>query len=187
MTLDRYARPIARSETLDGRVSSGTDTDPLDLDAQKVFDKLDILLAVFGERLESGAFRDVGLPTGEGDVFDFDVAEQVEVGWEAGNKASRRGSGSAPDLDGKIRVKARVRGLTREAFDLFPIELVLGGDLDLLEPVENVELGQVERGVSVDHGRVTHDDEVEPTASTPSTGSDSPLSADLLELNADVL
>jgi hypothetical protein len=77
--------------------------------------------------------------------------------------------------------------LTRETFDLLPINLVTRGDLDLLEPIEHVELGQVERGVPVDHGRITHDDEIEPTRPPPSTGRDTPLGADFLQLNTNVL
>lgn len=82
--------------------------------------------------------------------------------------------------------KRRIR-LTREPFDLLSVNLVTRGDLDLLEPIEHVELGQVERGVPVDHGRITHDDEVEPTRPPPSTGRDTPFRANFLQLNANVL
>jgi hypothetical protein len=75
----------------------------------------------------------------------------------------------------------------RESFNLFTLEGVLGGDLDLLESIEDVELGQVQRGIAVDHGRVPHDDQIEPSTSPSTTGSDTPFSPDFLELNTNVL
>lgn len=65
--------------------------------------------------------------------------------------------------------------LTREAFELLTVQDVFCSDLDLLETIENIELGQVQRGVTVDHGRVLEHDEIEPTAATTTTGSDAPF------------
>jgi hypothetical protein len=69
-------------ETLDRRVPSRSNPDPFDLDPEEVLDKLDILLTVLGQGFESGAFRNVGFPPGEGCVFDVDLGEEVKVGYE---------------------------------------------------------------------------------------------------------
>jgi hypothetical protein len=74
-----------------------------------------------------------------------------------------------------------VRVLTWEALDLDTVKLVAGSDLDLLETVQNIKLGQVQFGIAVDHGRVPHDDQIEPTASPPSTSGGSPLGTNLLQ------
>lgn len=56
--------------------------DPFDLDPEEVLDELDVLLTVLGQGFESGAFRNVGFPPGEGGVLDFDLGEEVKVGYE---------------------------------------------------------------------------------------------------------
>lgn len=173
-------------ETLDRRVPCRSNPDPLDLDPEEVLDKLDVLLTVLGQGFESGAFRNVGFPPGEGSVFDFDLGEEVKVGYET---ESEQTAGYRISINAEVEQtnkKERIR-LTREPFDLLPINLVTRGDLDLLEPIEHVELGQVERGVPVDHGRITHDDEIEPTRPPPSTGRDTPFGTDFLQLDANVL
>ena len=76
---------------------------------------------------------------------------------------------------------------TRETFELLAIQQVLGSDLDLLELVQDVELGQVERSVAVDQSRVLHDDQIEPTASSASSSRSTVLGSNLLEVDTDVL
>lgn len=71
-------------------------------------------------------------------------------------------------------------GLTREPSNLLPVQLVGNSDLDLLESVENVELGEVEGVVTVDGVRVLEDDEIEPSTTTTSTGGGSVLGSNLL-------
>jgi len=69
-----------RSKTFNSRVTSGSDTDPFHLDVEEVLDELDVFLTVLGQRLKGRAFRDVGFPTREGDVFYLDLGEEVEIG-----------------------------------------------------------------------------------------------------------
>jgi hypothetical protein len=83
-----------------------------------------------------------------------------------------------------MHVKAK---RTRETFKLLALEHILGGDLNLLQLIQNVELGQVERSVSVDHVGILHDDQIEPTASSSSTSRGAVFSSDFLEVNSDVL
>jgi hypothetical protein len=47
---------------------------------------------------------------------------------------------------------------------------------------ERIHLGQVERVVAVDQARMTHDDQVKPTASPPSASSHTILPSDLLQV-----
>jgi hypothetical protein len=56
-------------------VPSRSNPDPFDLDPEEVLDKLDVLLTVFRQGFEGGAFRNVGFPPGEGGVFDFNLGE----------------------------------------------------------------------------------------------------------------
>lgn len=106
--------------TLDSRMPGRANTDPLDLDAEVLFDKLYILLAVDGQLLKRGAFGDIAFPTLERRVLDLDLGQQVQIGGEV--------------------------------VEVLAVERVLCSDLDFLEPIENVELGEVEGGVPVDHG-----------------------------------
>jgi hypothetical protein len=75
--------------------------------------------------------------------------------------------------------------LTWEAVDLHAVNLVARSNLDLLKAVEDVELGEVERSVPIDHGRVTHDHEVEPTTTPSASGDGTVLGTNLLEGLAD--
>lgn len=58
-------------------------------------------------------------------------------------------------------------------------------DLELVEIIEDIELGKVERGVVVASVRVLEDDEIEPSATALATGCDTDFVADLLELFTD--
>lgn len=74
-----------------------------------------------------------------------------------------------------------------ETLDLLAVQDVLGGDLDFLKLVEDIQFGQVQTGVTVNEGRVSHDDQVEPTTTTSSTSGDTPLGSDFLQVNTDVV
>lgn len=69
-----------------------------------------------------------------------------------------------------------------EGFERFTIEEIFGTNLDRFEVVENIEFGQVERGVAVDQCRVLHDDEIQPSASTSSTSCDTELGSYFLKV-----
>jgi len=62
-----------------------------------------------------------------------------------------------------------------------------GRDLELVEVVEDIELGEVERGVVVASMRVLENDKVEPSAAALATGCDADFVTDLLELLAELV
>ena len=159
-------------EQLDTALASGTDANVLNLDTEEVLDEAAVLLTCLGELFELGALCNVGLPAGEGLVHDFDLGKTVKVGCLLANPSYH-----------PICIKLK---LTREAVNLDTVQLVPNSHLDLFEPVQNIELGQVETGVAVDHGRVLHDDQVQPTTATTTAGSGTVLSTDLLEGVADI-
>lgn len=76
---------------------------------------------------------------------------------------------------------------TRETDDLLPVNEVLDADLDLRERVEDVEFGEVEAVVAINHGRVFHHDEVKPPATSAAPSRGSPFSADFLEVDTGFL
>lgn len=71
--------------------------------------------------------------------------------------------------------------LTRETFNLNAINLVASGDLDLFEAVKNIKFGKVETSVTIDHGGVLHNDQVEPSTSPSSASDGTVLGTDLLQ------
>jgi len=76
---------------------------------------------------------------------------------------------------------------TREPEELLPVDEVLYPDLDLLQLIEDVELGEVQDIISIDTVRVTEHDEVEP-ATTATTACRRPVFAPyFLEVRANVL
>jgi hypothetical protein len=46
-----------------------------------LFNEFYIFLAILGEIFVTGDFFDRRLPTGEGDILDFDFGEEFQVGW----------------------------------------------------------------------------------------------------------
>ena len=68
-----------------------------------------------------------------------------------------------------------MKRLTREPFKLFSINGILDSDLDLLKVVQDVKLGEVKCVVAVDEGRVLHNDEIEPAATSTTTCCDTKL------------
>jgi len=77
-------------------------------------------------------------------------------------------------------------GRTWETRDLVTVNLVSDSYLDFLKAVKHIKLGQVQFGVAVDHGRVFHDDQVQPSTSPSSSGSGTPFSTDLLQGSSDL-
>lgn len=75
-------------------------------------------------------------------------------------------------------------GVGREAFQFLAVDGVFGSDLELIEVVEDVELGEVDGGVVVAGVRVLYDDEIEPAAAALAACCDTDFVADLLELLA---
>ena len=77
----------------------------------------------------------------------------------------------------------------REVLDLLTSlgVLVGNGNLDGLEGVEDIELGEVKGSVVVDGSRVLEDNKIEPAATTLATGADTPLATNLLELGTGLL
>lgn len=90
----------------------------------------------------------VALPAGQSDVLDLDLLEDLGVG--------RVGVGQA----GSVR------------------EDIGNCDLDLVKVVQDVQLGQVQRGVVVDRLGVAAEDEIEPAAATTTAGSNAEFPAD---------
>lgn len=124
-------------------VASRARADPLHGNtAEALLDELDVLFRVLGEVLVLGGAHGVALPAGEGGVLDSDRVENVGVG--------------------------RVRGIETGAVG----EDVSDADLDLVEVVQDIELGQIEGGVVVDGGGVAAEDEIEPAAATAAAGGD---------------
>jgi hypothetical protein len=80
-----------------------------------------------------------------------------------------------------VRTKISMEGHTWETRDLDTVELVPDSYLDFLKAIKNVQLGQVQFGVTVDHGRVPHDDQIEPSTSPPPSSSCTPFSTDFLQ------
>ena len=57
-----------------------------------------------------------------------------------------------------------IGGMGRKIIIMFAVERVSHADLDLFEPVENVELGQRDAGDPADGGGLAHKHGIEPTA-----------------------
>jgi len=87
-------------------------------------------------------------------------------------------AGQGVVLDGHVVQHGEVGG---EAGDLLAVVLVRGGDLDLVEVVQNVELGEVDGVVPVDRVGVLDEDQVEPSAAALATSGHTELAADLLK------
>jgi hypothetical protein len=78
-------------------------------------------------------------------------------------------------------------GVRGETIELLALVRVCSCNLELLEVVEDVELGEVEGGVVVASVRVLHDDKIEPSATAFATCCNTDLVSDLLELLADLV
>ncbi|KAI6763110.1 hypothetical protein HG530_009090 [Fusarium avenaceum] len=72
--------------------------------------------------------------------------------------------------------------IRRVVAQLLSVDLVGNGDLDRVEIVQDIELGEVQSRVVVDRSAVLDNHEVEPSASASSASRCSPFSANLLEL-----
>jgi hypothetical protein len=72
----------------------------------------------------------------------------------------------------------------RETLQFLSLVGVADGDLDLVEVVEDIEFGQVQRRVAVDLVGVLDDDEIEPAAAAAAAGGYAEFAADFLEFCA---
>jgi hypothetical protein len=64
---------------------------------------------------------------------------------------------------------------------------VFHSDFDFGEIIQDVELREVKTIVTIDKTRMFHDYQVQPSAASPPPSSRTILTADFLEMNADVL
>lgn len=108
------------------------------------------------------------------------LAGQVVVALRAGGGLLPSGQGLVVDLDLGQHI-----GIRGEAVELLAVVRVGSCDLELVEVVEDIELGEVERGVVVASVRVLEDDKVEPSAAAFAAGCDADFVTDLLELLAE--
>lgn len=76
---------------------------------------------------------------------------------------------------------------TRESGEFLPIDEVFDRNLDLLEIVQYVKLGEVEGIVAIDEARVLQYDKVKPTATPTPSGSNAELASNFLEVNSNIL
>lgn len=162
-----------------------SDTYPLDADTQELFDKLYVCPARLWQLLELRRFRNVALPAGQGRVLDFYLRQQFQVGWQ---KSSRDPTAEQGDLISVFSKDSLLfPALTREASELFAVADIARGDLDLLEVVQHVQLGQVDARVPVDQRRVAQHNKVQPATSPSPAGRRAVLGPDLLHVLANVL
>lgn len=134
---------------------SGTGTDPLNRDiADLALDELDVCLRIGRQVLVAGHAHGVGLPARKGGILDLDLVDNVGVG--------REGEGGAGAVG----------------------EDVGDANLDLVKVIQDIELGEVERGVVVDGVGVAGKDEIEPATATTTTGGHAEFPAHALQLVA---
>lgn len=122
-----------------------------------LLDEFDISSCVFRQVVILRRTHRVALPARQCNILNLELLDDVRVGRERVVDASA--------------VRQDIRNT----------------DLDLIEVVENVELGEVQRGVMVDCLRVAREDEVEPTAATTAASRDAKLLTGLLELLANLV
>lgn len=135
-----------------------TSANVLDRDTTKtLLDVLDIGPCVFRQVLILCDTHCVALPARQRDILNLELLDDVRISRE------------------RVVATRAVRQDVRNT------------DLDLIKVVQNIQLGEVQRGVVVDRLRVTRKDEVEPTAATTTAGRDSELSTDFLEFLANLV
>lgn len=80
---ESFARHCIALENLDRALPSGSDTNPLHLDTEEVFNVVNVLFAVLGKLVKVGDLADIRLPSGQGLVDDLDFRQALEVGLNA--------------------------------------------------------------------------------------------------------
>lgn len=70
----------------------------------------------------------------------------------------------------------------RESVEWLAIDQVGGSNLNNRQLIQNVELGNVETGVAVDHARILDNDHIKPTASSLASGSDAKFETNALKI-----
>ena len=95
----------------------------------------------------------------------------------------------APSLDGFVdRLDSRLGVLAgRQIIDLAPIQSISDADLDLIETVQDVELGQRQALDAARSHRLAHQNRVEPAAASRPAGHDAEFLATLAERSADLV
>lgn len=136
----------------------GTGTDPLHgHTTQLALNELDVRARIGRQILPPGHAHRVALPPRQSDVLDLYLLQDVGVS----------------------RVRVLVAGAVGQD--------VRDRDLDLVEVVEDVELGQVQGRVVVDGVGVAGQDEVEPAAPATAAGRDAEFLTHALQLVADLV
>ena len=130
------------------------------------------------ERMATGA-PDQFLDTAH--IFDR-LARQIDPGTGARGRLRPAFEGFKDGLDAGLAAFAR-----RQMVDLAPVELVADADLDLLEAVENVELGERDAVDAARLDRLAHKNRIEPAAAALASGDDAELAALLADAGADLV
>lgn len=139
-------------------VTTRAHTNPGNWGLEELLDPVEVSLGLRRELLEGPSIRNALLPAGEGLVDRLDVVESVN---RAGHETVRKNLAGA-------------------------LALVRNTDLDLLELVKAVELGNVDGCVAVNHARVLHQSSIKPSAAALAAGGDSNLASDLLQVSSDL-
>lgn len=79
------------------------------------------------------------------------------------------------------------RQVSREGFERLAIDQVGCGNLDDRQLVQDIELGDVKTSVAIDHAGILDNNQIEPAASSLSSGSDTELETNTLEILASFL
>jgi len=134
---------------------SRTGTDPLNGNvANLTLDELDISAGVGGQVFVAGHAHGVGFPARKSGILDLDLVDDVGIRGEGESSAGAIGKN------------------------------VGDANLDLIEVIQDIELGEVERSVVVNGVGVAGEDQIEPAATTTTTGCHAKFPADLLKLVA---
>src|SRR5580704_13516389 len=115
------------------------------------------------------------------DVFDG-LGRQFGPRARAGGFLLPAGDGFVDRLHARLGVLAR-----RQIIDLLAVEPIADADLDLLEAVEDVELGQSEAADAAGAHRLAHQHGVEPATAPRPAGDDAEFLAALAERLADLV
>lgn len=117
----------------------------------------------------------------EGDVL-LGVLGQLGVFGDLGSVRLPAGQSLVDALDLFQHVQVLGEGLQH-----LTVVLVANGNLELLQLVQNIQLGDIQAGVAVDPGGVLEHDQIEPSTSSSSAGGDTKLGTNLLQVLSDIV
>jgi len=100
-------------------------------------------------------------------------------------RASRSAENS--NSSGKVKVRINIQNLTWKAGQLLSVYSVFDRHFNFWKFVQDVELGEVEVVISVNHAGMLQDDEVEPSTAPSAASSSAILPTDLLKMFANFL